>query len=405
MLELVQITAQYSNAVLVAVMPYVSEFSRQMDLPVHKPVTTTQVSQFKCDPRLGEIGGALTLTNGFQFTFLDGRVCVYRSPESYFSLQDPEQIPRFYGPVKISEKKALKAARSAMKKLGFDSLVIDADGAPRVTPPEKIGTNYVARYRFQWLDPTWPGSRESGAAIPALLDVEVNASNRRIEMLAISDRDTRRPSPVVDVVPTPLHTKPPDRKIGGMQTVPVSAAYSQAFLVAILPQVSDFATKAGLDISIPITTNQINTAKFICRLRDGQPIAQLYLTNGDRFNYGQGHVKAFYAHDAFLKFPDTGRMEDFLGHINVTTNEAISLCEGVMMKLGYKGELTPPSISYAPGHGNYVFTRYNYYWRHTGQSDEFASFEVDMQTKRIKTAFLNDAAFQKEPPKIGIPPN
>lgn len=403
MWQLVQVTAQYSNAVLLALIPYVSAFSKKLDLPVHQPVTVNQVSEFRCDPRLGQTGGALTLTNGFQFSFLEGRVCLYRSPQSYFSLQDPEQIPKFYGPVKIKEKKALRIARSTIKKLGYENAVFNADAQPLVTLPEKTGTNYIARYRFRWLDPNWPSHKEAGLIIPALLDVEINASNGAVEMWVTASRDTCRPSPKVDVIPPLQHNGNQRPKPPGSATAAVSAAYSAAFLNAILPDISDFVVKAGLNIPGPITTNQINLPKYICRILDGQPIAQLYLTNGDRFNYEHGHVEAFYAHDAMNTFPETGRADDFLGHINITTNDAISLCEDVLRKCGYKDKFPTPTIAYAPARGTLVCTRYVYYWSHPDQDIEFAHVEVDMQNKAIKSIFIRDPAFEKDSPKVDIP--
>lgn len=131
MWDLIQVTAQYSHAALVAILPFVSDFAKRLDLPVG-PVTTNQVLEFKCDPRQGQTGGAITLTNGYQFTFMDGRVSVYRSPQSYFSLQDPEQIPRFYGAVKLKEKDALKIALGAIKRLGYENSVFNADSPPLV---------------------------------------------------------------------------------------------------------------------------------------------------------------------------------------------------------------------------------------------------------------------------------
>jgi hypothetical protein len=136
----------------------------------------------------------------------------------------------------------------------------------------------------------------------------------------------------------------------------------------------------------------------------GRPMAQLYLTNGDRFNYQQGHFNAFYAHDAMDKFPETGRTQDFLGHINMSTDEAIALCADVIKKLGYLDKLPKPIISCAPKRGTLECTRYTYYWRHPGEDFPFASFEVDMETKTIKSIFLKDAAFKKDPPKIDMNP-
>lgn len=399
MLELVQITAQYSNAVLVAIMPYFSDFSKKLDLPIVPP-TTNQVLEFKCDPRAGRIGGAVTLTNGCQFTFLDGRVCLYRSPQSYFSLQDPELIQGFYGPVNLDEKAALQIVLRSIQKLGYENATFNLDSPPLVTPPPEIGTNYIPRYLFRWIDPQWPASKEPGAIIPSLLDVEVNASNGVIEMMTISSRESRRPSPEVDVVPPLLHPKAPQKLSGGMDTAPVSEADARVFLNAILPQLSDFIIKSGLNLPTPVTTNQLGMTNYICRIFKGQPIAQLYLTNGDRFNYEEGYFDAFYAHDAMDKFPESGRGEDFLGHLNMTTDEAISLCARVIKKLGYSEKLPEPMVGHPFGRGSLVCTRYSFMWKHPDEDFPFASFEVDMESKTIKSIFLKDAALKKDPPRI-----
>jgi hypothetical protein len=75
-----------------------------------------------------------------------------------------------------------------------------------------------------------------------------------------------------------------------------------------------------------------------------------------------------------------------------------------MKKLGYTGTFTTPIISYAPTRGALAFKRYSYYWRHTGEDVEFATFEVDMETKTIKSIYLKDPVFEKPSPKIGASP-
>ena len=339
MWELVQVTVQYSHAVLLAILPYVTSFSENLDLSVSTPITTNQVGEFKCDPRFGQTGGMLTLTNGCQFTFLDGRVTIYRSPKSYFSIQEPDLISGLYGTVKLTEAQAVSIALGVIEKLGYQREVFNANSQPVVTPPEKVGTNCIPRYRVRWLDPSFPRLSEEAVTMPSLLDIEVNAENGEIEMVVITSRDTRRPSPKVDVKPGLLHPQSMSGKPVGTPTQPVSAAYANAFLHVILPQLSEFVVKAGLDIPATIVTNQSCVTNYICRISHGEPIAQFYLTNGDRFNYERGHFGSFYAHDAMDKFPETGRTADFLGRINMTTNEAISLCEGVIRKMGYTNKL------------------------------------------------------------------
>src|SRR5438477_870325 len=118
MFEIFQITAQYSNAVLLAIMPHVSDFAKRLDLPIPQPVTLAQVQYFRCSPRSDHIGGRLALTNGYEFSFDRGRLFQYRSPSSYFSLQDPDRIPEFYGIVKITKSRAVQIAHQAIKRLG-----------------------------------------------------------------------------------------------------------------------------------------------------------------------------------------------------------------------------------------------------------------------------------------------
>lgn len=406
MTELVQITAQYSNAVLVAILPYVSDFAHRLNLPIPNPVMPSHVIEFKCDPRKGQIGGLVTLTNGFHFSFLDGHVSSYRSPRSYFSLQDPDRIPKFYGPVKLREAEALAKARDAIKRLGYAEDELHARQPPKVTRPEKIGVGHVARYRFQWLDPNWNASPATAGVTPALLDIEVDASTGQIQMLSLASQNLRRPPPKVNVSPPPVPAPQPHQKelSGGRQTDAVSPQYAAAFLEAILPQLSDFAAKVGLQLPPLLTTNDVDLSQYHCRLLDGQPMAQLYLKNGDRFNYNHGRVTDFYAHDAYHRFPEQGRLEDFLGKVNVTTNEAISLCEHTIRNLGYKAKLPRAVLGTVTHLGGHELTRCVFYWFRPGDDSNFATFEVDMQTEIIKAVFLEDPSLWRESPRVDVPP-
>src|SRR5690349_15136740 len=118
-MDFIHVTAQYSNAVLVALLPYVSDFAEKLHLPILSPVTSAQVLEFRCSPRRDEIGGLILLTNGYRFSFHDGHVSSFDSPKSYFSLQDPEAISNFFGPIIIKEKDAQKLARKAIVTLGY----------------------------------------------------------------------------------------------------------------------------------------------------------------------------------------------------------------------------------------------------------------------------------------------
>jgi hypothetical protein len=401
MFELVQITAQYSNAVLVAVLPYVTDFSQKLDLPISTPVTADQVLHFKCDSRKDHVGGFITLTNGFQFTFLDGRVCVYRSPQSYFSLQKPELIPNFYGPLRVNEGEALNIAHEAIQKLGYSNDVFHTNKPPKITPPERIGTNHVARYLFQWLDPDWTRSKN---IVPVLLDIEVNASNRQIEMITFGGRETQRPAPRVDVEPPPQNSKLSESHANDGRKLPsASPAYSSVFLKAILPQIDEFVAQAGLSVPTPITTNDVDVSQYSCLIDRGDPSVQIYLKNGDRFNYRHGRVMAFYAHDVFYQLHKIGQVDDFLGKKNMSTNDAIALAKKIVRSLGYKGKKMDVGIGAPVYIGNDRFTRYFVHFHRPEDNSYIAAFEIDLEGKAVKSIFLDDPSLRRKPPQVDVP--
>src|SRR5690606_13220126 len=107
-MEIIQMTAAYSNAVLLAIMPHITDVAKNLDLPMIRPVQPPHVERFVCDPRKGSIGGWVTLTNGYKFWFLDGHIDMMASPNCYFHLQDPDEIPRFYGVRRMTEAEAVE---------------------------------------------------------------------------------------------------------------------------------------------------------------------------------------------------------------------------------------------------------------------------------------------------------
>lgn len=76
-------TAQYSNAVLMAVLPLVTDFLAKLDLPVHRPVTVRDVSWCRLSPYTGDIEAAVILEKSRYWFYIDGRqggVANFRAP-------------------------------------------------------------------------------------------------------------------------------------------------------------------------------------------------------------------------------------------------------------------------------------------------------------------------------------
>jgi hypothetical protein len=409
MFEIIQVTAQYSNAVLVAVLPYVSDFAQKLELPVPHPITISQVREFKCSPRSDLFGGRVVLTNGYEFAFVHGHVEMYRTPKCYYELQDPDLVPRFFGPVKLKEKDALKVVHQAIKKLGYVDATLYADRAPRITPPARIGKNYVPRYRIWWGDPT----RGSPDNPPTSADFEVDATTGQIQMMYLLNPATFRQSPTVDVHPPVVSNSAETRYRGGRPMVAVSQAYSNAFLTAILPQCSAYIKAAGFAVPLPIGTNDVDMSRYICSLVDNDPMAVVDLKTHARFVYRHGQVIAFYAPDV-MHVPgedDNKSAQQFFGPINMTSNQAVALVRQTVVRLGYSEKVLhlddDPFVNGPAKHGGGIIARYFLNWKESREGAFRVVAEVDATTKLLKSLYINDHAntnIWREPPKISILP-
>lgn len=411
--EILQVTAAYSNAVLVAIMPHVSNFAKTLDLPIPHPAIIAQVKHFGCSPRADHVGGRVILTNDYSFTFDAGTVVLYRSPRSFFSLQDPQRVPEFYGPVKIKSDKAVKIARGALKKLGYTESELHYDLPPKITSPLKNESHYVARYLIEWRDPNRPDTGPFGISFTTAA-VEVDASTGQIQMLSIHGQ--KRPDPKIDVHPPVIAPPPKSQLVGGAKVYPVSQAYARAFLEAILPQLSDFVKKSGVDVKIPITVSDVDMQHYDCEWEATQTVAVfMYLKTGDRFVYRHGRVIEFDAADAVRwqapnSPPEDKPPEKFYGPVKMSSDEAWALVNKAITQLDWsalvpqlkkKSEIVPPRKDGA----NY-FARYFFNWWPNGEGMQLAVAEVDATTRKIKSLGINDRAnpnIWREPPKIDVP--
>lgn len=414
MFEILQLTAQYSNAVLVAIMPYVADFAKRLELPIPQPVVISQVKQFNCSPRSDLIGGLVTLTNGYEFAFLHGRVEMYRNPRSFYELQNPDLVPQFFGPVNLNEKDALRAAREAIKKLGYTESVIFANRKPLLTSPQKFGKKYVPRYRLRWTDPTRGDPKDP----PPSVEFEVDATTGQIQTMYLFNSDTWRADPRVNVHPPVVSHGPQTTYQGGRQMIPVSQAYSNAFLAAILPQCAQYVKAAGFPVRLPITTNDVDMPQYSLGLIDADPCAFLDLKTRARFVYSHGQVIAFYSPDVMTlpgrdapPFPAYEKFQaQFYGRINMTTNQAVALVREAVKRLGYSEKVlhmdVPPRIGGPNRWGTNWVARCFLSWREPDQGATRATAEVDMATKTLKSLYINDHAntnIWRDPPKISVP--
>ncbi|MGH7989133.1 MAG: hypothetical protein ACREDS_02920 [Limisphaerales bacterium] len=425
-IEFFQITAAYSNAMLVAIMPHVSDFAQKLDLPTPQPVTIAQVERFICFPRSDHIGGRVVLTNGCEFIFDHGRMERFDSPHSYYFLQDPDLVPKFYGPIKITEAQALQIAHNAIKKLGYTDAMLATDRRPRVDPPPQDGNHFIARYQIRWYDPTRGGDPNQPTRS---IEFEINATTGQIETIDIPNPNTFRADLKLNVHPPVIYEMFKEGSHGtpigpGRKVTPVTPAYAEAFLKAILPQLSDFVRKGSLPIKAPVSMNDVDMTKYLakynCGIVEGDPMAYIDTKAGVRFVYSHGQVIAFYSADATdnperklaYTYPAIDRdRAKFFGPINMTTNEAIALVRQTVKKLGYAEKVVhidqPPTFIEPPGWwGTNRIARCYVEGREFFNGPTYVNAEVDVAKKTLKSLYINDHTITniwRQPPQLNVP--
>jgi hypothetical protein len=201
LLQFIHVTVAYSNAVLVAVLPHVTEYSKKLGLPIALPVIQNQVAKFHPDPIQGRVGGGLWLTNGYHFIFENGYVnsfdIITNNP---WRTDDPAaDWPHYIGKENMTTNDALAFARESLMKLGYDPLFLHCD-----VPPTSFEGPYDLREgHFPYCQIKWekPITSEEERTNSAYVEVQVNMKDKSLLGLCTISVKLFRPNPNVDVVP------------------------------------------------------------------------------------------------------------------------------------------------------------------------------------------------------------
>lgn len=151
---MIHVTLQYSNAVLIALLPIFSDFARKLDLPV--PITAGQVQHFATgEPVIPgypiDVRDYLILTNGWRFWYSWGRVDSFEAPRNFFTEQEPERVPEYVGKINMGRREAVDLARDALKKMGYaEKLPQIARRPSKIEGPLKWRGQTLPYYRIRW---------------------------------------------------------------------------------------------------------------------------------------------------------------------------------------------------------------------------------------------------------------
>jgi hypothetical protein len=392
--EVIRVTADYSNAVLVAILPHISDVAQKLDLPVTKPVTAEHVTHCSVVPNR-RIEAEIGINGGWFFQFNFGFVKVIQGPHEFFTMQNPDKISEYYGTVRMSKTEAIQLARDTIKKLDIPLESVFAEQEPRVTEPIRIGTNTVPHYRIEWLKPT--------SATVGAVDIDIDADARRVERIAFSPLTSLvRSPPKVSVVP------PHDPRFPSPVPPRINPEYARRLIPIILCAIDDYGQKLSLAIPRPLTTNHVARVQLNENL--GGPYCELELTNGWRFLYEHDMVTAYYAPDVLLGGDSTRPilMKDLVGKWKLTEAQAIELVKRTVAKLGYPANLVhfevEPQVRKPAVPG---IPRYMFYWYYSPEGYDVVqsaiSAEVDADKGELKSLYYGNMELGHRGPPIDVP--
>ncbi len=342
--ELYHITMAYAVALLSAILPQVTEVADRLDLPIERPITVEHVQKFIPDVT-GQMAGSLFLTNNAWFHFSkNGFVDSFRAPKNWFAIQELDEIPSYYGKSTLSTNEIIEFALEAASKWGYPTSTLN--NPPKMEGPFDLENGkHVPYCRVEWCR----GNEKETWTEPEV-SVTIDTQNKRLAGIGFKEySDSALPqNPVkIDIkADTRAYflqrtlgttTNSPTRKTENY--VKMTPAYSDALLNLILPRISAFAQKLGVEWEEPLKPDDVKS--FRPCLVPGQNGGEVELKNGYRFIFDPaGYVSSFTAPEWFENRRTDEEPLRYLGKPTMTTNEIYSLARETLLRLGFPPETT-----------------------------------------------------------------
>lgn len=401
-MEIYQITAEYATAVVLAIMPFISDCSRALNLCDPCLVTTNQISSFGAKDRHG-VGGTVILQSGDYFDFEDGHIELYDSGNSYFTLQNPEVSPRYFGVLRLDRAQAIQVAREFVEKLGYNLADVFMDQAPaKVEGPVKAKGKLIPYYKLTWLDP-----RSTGA------EIEVNGESGKVERAWLFSPNFRRPPPLLPVKPRLAAATEKWHLDHG-----VSKEYAEKLLDRVLPEVEGFSKSLRLPVPHPIARESVAVVQCFKERNyidfgSNWPtvVLEMRLADGSSFVYANGRVSEYHAPDRISFAWDMKLLPgQIVGEWRMTHREASIFVRDAIKALGYgvddfgfKTEAV--RIRKQEPIGKLVIPRY-FLELNTGAPfcESMILAEIDADKRQFKSLRLKSRKLNRPLPDVGISP-
>jgi hypothetical protein len=203
MLQLIHMTAMYSNAMLVAILPHISDCAKQLDLPLPQPITLDQVARFSPSPYKDSVGGAIWLTNNNWFIFDNGFVRGFRSPDDWFAMADEywDHLERYVGKDNMTTNEAVELARDSFRKLGYEPKDFHVDEPPTILEGshDNKQLGHIPYCKVEWDSPEARNQEEFNQSYKIRFDIDLQ--HRQVVGMSLISKRFFRPAPKLDVEP------------------------------------------------------------------------------------------------------------------------------------------------------------------------------------------------------------
>ncbi len=396
--DYVQVTPEYSNAVLVALLPYFSDFAKKLDLPVPQPIIQSDVASFHVMPYRQNLAASVQLKNGWACGFRFGYVSSFASAREV-EVGDSHQEFSNYGDVKITPDDAIGAAKQMLNRLDIPLDDVYATKKPKIELPIMKGTNAIYPYYLEWFDPHGSDA----------VEIKIDPHTGKIERAYLRSPNLVQRSPKINVVPSLLPNSH-DWFTSHIPPQKINPEYAYQLLPIMFEAIDDYAQKLSLPIPRPLTTN--NVARVEIYNNGGWPHCVVETTNGWLFIYRHTMVNGFYSPNVFntLGYRPL-RVKDFEGKWNLTTNQAIELVKNNLARLDFPTNNIHmdfgPNIIYASGDFKKDIPRYFFEWEYENAAhDDLQSkveAEVNADNGTLESLYYDDKAYWNSRPPIDVP--
>lgn len=186
-------TAAWSNAVLVAVLPHFSDFSKNLNLPIPLPITTNQVAQFVPPRVMDQFAAKAVLTNGYVLFYFNGMVNGFSSPGDWYEIQDIDLEGRFVGKDRITMKEAIDLARRTFVKAGHTLAEANMEKPPIEIEPSLDLSHYG---HIPWCKLRWRSSQsETNVNRYYSVEFDIDMKEKRVAKMLVFGMKFWRPLP------------------------------------------------------------------------------------------------------------------------------------------------------------------------------------------------------------------